>query len=251
MDIQGIDCCFSRSVDETRRITEKRIVGDCLEGIGIVIPHGGIAIVDDREFPKVGDLVICCKTDGALTEYIKQVIRIDNEVIVGTRYKDKSRDFTFKAEFISGVVIKVLDNDRNILWKRESSGQKKAKPTPKILPMSFDEFSAEENTIHLKVWEDDFNGNIDVKTDLKIEHRPLKKCPFCGSVANIRFRKVHRDLLRGFFISCENCGCKTTELYEGYSPSFEGNAAKYWSFTDVLNCVVDKWNTRYEVTAND
>ena len=101
--------------DRRFRITKTR--GDCLEGIGI--PDGGSAIVDHASDIQVGDVVHCTKMPGALNSYIKVVEETGDDVLVGTRYLDSSRDFQFVAGEIYGVVIAFLDNDGNIVWTAE------------------------------------------------------------------------------------------------------------------------------------
>lgn len=89
--------------------TLKSIYGDCLEGAGIIIPHRGMAVVDHTIRPEVGDIVICRKHRAANSAYCKQVKSIGETVVVGTCYLDKSKDFTFEAEAICGVVVQVFD----------------------------------------------------------------------------------------------------------------------------------------------
>ena len=104
----------------TKRI--EKVYGDCLEAVGLVIPDGGIAIVDTTIFPEIGDLVHCKKVRGALSSYIKQVKSIDGSIItVGTAYLDKSRDFQFIAEEVIGVITECYDTFRhNLVYDRRS-----------------------------------------------------------------------------------------------------------------------------------
>lgn len=86
------------------------IEGDCLEAAGLYIPNGGLAVVRKKTKIKVGDIVQCCKTPGAVGTMVKQVKSIDGDSItVGTAYKDASRDYTFVAGEIFGVVTEVFD----------------------------------------------------------------------------------------------------------------------------------------------
>jgi hypothetical protein len=63
---------------------------------------------------KVGDFVHCNKIAGSISSYIKQVKEINGDsVIVGTAYLDSSKDFTFEAAEILGVVTEVYD----AMWK--------------------------------------------------------------------------------------------------------------------------------------
>ncbi len=91
--------------------------GDCLEGIGL--PSVGTLEVDPNLMPVVGDLVRCNKILYGMT-LVKQVIEMtEDKVIVGTRYADSSRDFTFVAGKISGTVTKAFDKFGNIVYERE------------------------------------------------------------------------------------------------------------------------------------
>jgi hypothetical protein len=86
------------------------IYGDCLEKAGLRIPNRGQAIIDCSISPKVGDLVHCDNHLGTIHGFIKQVKEIKDEVIiVGTAYADESRDYTFEASVIYGVVTEVFD----------------------------------------------------------------------------------------------------------------------------------------------
>ena len=87
----------------------KSISGDCLEEAGLRIPHGGRAIIDCSIEPRIGDLVWCDNEFGTVHGFIKQVKEFDGEtVIVGTAYKDKSKDYTFRASEIYGVVTEAF-----------------------------------------------------------------------------------------------------------------------------------------------
>lgn len=86
------------------------IRGQCLENAGLIIPHGAIAIVDCSITPKVGDLVHCDNYLGTCQGFIKQIKELrDDFVIVGTSYVDESRDFTFEAYTIYGVITEAFD----------------------------------------------------------------------------------------------------------------------------------------------
>ena len=86
------------------------IYGDCLEKARLYIPNEGQAIIDCSISPKVGDLVYCDNSFGTIHGFIKQVKEIkDDVIIVGTAYADESRDFTFEASVIYGVVTEVFD----------------------------------------------------------------------------------------------------------------------------------------------
>ena len=59
--------------------------------------------------PRVGDLVHCDNHIGTIHGFIKQIKEIrDDFVIVGTSYMDESKDFTFEAYTIYGVVTEAF-----------------------------------------------------------------------------------------------------------------------------------------------
>lgn len=83
--------------------------GKCLEKAGLIIPYGGIAIVDCSITPRVGDLVHCDNCFSPVSGFIKQIKEFrDDFVIVGTSYVDESKDFNFEAYTIYGVVTEVF-----------------------------------------------------------------------------------------------------------------------------------------------
>lgn len=92
------------------------ITGACLEGLGI--PNGGIAVVDRDEKPNVFDVVWCDIALGGISGCLKQIIQTGDKPIVHTVYKDRERDFAFCSPKIFGVVLKVMDYDRNVVWER-------------------------------------------------------------------------------------------------------------------------------------
>lgn len=86
-----------------------QIHGECLERVGLKIPYGANAIIDCSITPKVGDLVHCDNEFGTVWGFIKQVKEIRGDtVIVGTAYMDESRDYTFEASVIYGVVTEAF-----------------------------------------------------------------------------------------------------------------------------------------------
>lgn len=98
-------------------IEERKIIGDCLEGIGI--PNGGIAVIDRAAKPNVFDVVWCdTAVGGAINGCLKQIIQTGAKPIVHTVYKDHKRDYAFFPAQIYGVVLKVMDYDRNVVWER-------------------------------------------------------------------------------------------------------------------------------------
>ena len=85
------------------------IRGICLEKAGLIIPHGGIAIIDCSITPQIGDIVHCDNYLGTAQGFIKQIKEFrDDFIIVGTSYMDESKDFTFEAYTIYGVVTEVF-----------------------------------------------------------------------------------------------------------------------------------------------
>lgn len=106
----------------------RRIAGDCLEKAGLEIPHGGYAIIDCSITPKVGDLVFCNNWNGTVHGFIKQVKAFDGDtVIVGTSYVDESKDYTFEASEIYGVVTEVFCK----LWNNQVYCRRADHPTEK------------------------------------------------------------------------------------------------------------------------
>ena len=95
--------------------TLENIYGDCLEKAGLKIPHGGYAIIDCSIAPRIGDLVHCDNEIGTIHGFIKQVKEFRGDtVVVGTAYEDASRDYTFEASTIYGVVTEVFCK----LWRK-------------------------------------------------------------------------------------------------------------------------------------
>ena len=95
-----------RKVPQNKRFHLRPIHGNCLEKLGIRNEGGGYAIIDSNATAKVGDVVFCCKISGQIGGYIKQIKEINGDsIIVGTAYCDESKDFTFEAEELRGVVI--------------------------------------------------------------------------------------------------------------------------------------------------
>lgn len=95
----------------------KSIQGICLEEIGI--PSKGKAVINHTIKPKVGDLVHCnnefCTIDG----FIKQVKSFDGEeMLVGTRYLDHSKNFDFYCFEFYGVVEMIFDMFGDIVYRR-------------------------------------------------------------------------------------------------------------------------------------
>lgn len=97
-------------------ITEQHFSGDCLVGLGI--PSRGIAVIDRKMKPCVFDIVHCNDSACGCGGYLKQIVRTGDRPLVQTCYKDPERDFLFFAREIYGVVIRVLDEDGDVVWER-------------------------------------------------------------------------------------------------------------------------------------
>lgn len=98
------------------KLEEHAYSGNCLEAIGI--PNRGIAIIDRDMKPEVFDVVWCDDTLGSMGGFIKEIVRTGKNPVVRTRYKDPTLNFQFFPPAIFGVVLKVMDVDRNVVWER-------------------------------------------------------------------------------------------------------------------------------------
>lgn len=95
----------------------RSIKGKCLEGVGI--PDGGRAVINHTILPEVGDLVHCNDAWCTINGYIKQVKSFDGEqMVVGTKYLDSSKDFEFYCFEYYGVVEMVFDMFGHIVYRR-------------------------------------------------------------------------------------------------------------------------------------
>ena len=96
----------STNKNPKRRFRLKEIYGDCLERKGIRNIGGGYAVIDCDAEIRIGDVVHCSKCVGACNTMLKEVKAINGDTVtVGTAYADKTRDFTFDAAEIFGVVL--------------------------------------------------------------------------------------------------------------------------------------------------
>ena len=103
----------------------KSIQGICLEEIGI--PSKGKAVINHTIKPKVGDLVWCNNAFCTIGGFIKQVKSFDGEeMLVGTRYLDHSKNFDFYCFEFYGVVEMVFDMSGDIVYRRADNGREKA-----------------------------------------------------------------------------------------------------------------------------
>lgn len=82
------------------------------------IPDSAYITVDRALIPRVGDLVHCARLAGAITTYVKEVREVGDDIIVGTRYLDSDRDYTFAAAELLGTVIIAKDSEGNIVYER-------------------------------------------------------------------------------------------------------------------------------------
>lgn len=100
-----------------QQYTDRRIFGDCLEAEGI--PSSGIVKLEHGTEVHVGDIVHCTKYAGMISSYLKKVLEIKNGlIIVGTAYVNPEKDFSFPAAEILGVAVEVMDDNRNVVWRR-------------------------------------------------------------------------------------------------------------------------------------
>ena len=150
------------------------MTGDCLEGIGI--PNGGIAVVDRDEKPNVFDVVWCDIALGGISGCLKQIIQTGDKPIVRTVYKDRERDFAFCSPKIFGVVLKVMDYDRNVVWERS------------------------EPVEHAPVKYGRWIGTADGYADGELVY-DIWECSECGYDADGADEKPNWNY-------CPNCGCK-------------------------------------------
>lgn len=96
---------ISKNVPEHKRFCLRQIHGNCLERLGVMNEGGGYAIIDCNAQPREGDIVHCSEIPGQINGVLKQVKEINGDsIIVGTAYNDKSKDYTFEAAEIYGVV---------------------------------------------------------------------------------------------------------------------------------------------------
>ena len=91
--------------------------GICLEQIGI--PGSGKAVINRTIKPKVGDIVWCNNSFCTISGFLKQVKYFDGEeMIVTTRYKDYSKNFSFYVFEFYGVVEMIFDNMGDLCYRR-------------------------------------------------------------------------------------------------------------------------------------
>lgn len=99
----------------------KPISGICLEEVGV--PARGQAVINRTIKPKVGDLVWCNKDICTIGGYLKQVVSFENEeMVVTTRYKDHSKNFTFNVFEFYGVVEMIFDVMGGLCYRRTDNG---------------------------------------------------------------------------------------------------------------------------------
>lgn len=97
------------------KIKEIISVGNGLELVGI--PDKSIMFVEETLIPKVGDLVVCRRMSGSLNRYVLQVLKKGRgRIVVGSRYKEQFKNFTFEPAEICAVVIQAIDVNQNIVY---------------------------------------------------------------------------------------------------------------------------------------
>lgn len=120
--------------EPTEKKHEKKlqsIYGECLEGAGLILPRRALVVVDATIRPEIGDFVICRNAPDALNAYCKQVKSLGETVVVGTCYLDETRDYTFEAAVIDGVVTMVFDAVfQTLIWERSNHEKRKADIQP-------------------------------------------------------------------------------------------------------------------------
>ena len=106
-----------------KQLTLRSISGICLEEVGV--PSRGQAVINRTIKPKVGDLVHCNNEFCSLGVFIKQVQSFDGEqMVVGTRYKDHSKNYSFYCFEFYGVVEMIFDNMGNLCYRRTPDERK-------------------------------------------------------------------------------------------------------------------------------
>lgn len=109
--------CLSKR--PTRDYELKQTQGICLEEVGI--PSKGQAVINRTIKPKVGDIVWCNNELCCIGGFLKQVKSFDGEeMVVTTRYKDHSKDFSFYVFEFYGVVEMVFNTMGDICYRREN-----------------------------------------------------------------------------------------------------------------------------------
>lgn len=100
----------------------KSTSGICLEEMGV--PSSGMAVINRTIKPKVGDLVWCNNKFCCIGGYLKQVQSFDGEkMVVTTRYKDHSKNFTFHVFEFYGVVEMVFNTMGDLCYRRANNEQ--------------------------------------------------------------------------------------------------------------------------------
>lgn len=138
---------------DSERYRMHGIYGDCLEKAGICMPKGAIALVDRNAEIEVGDLVICSRVVGQILGFIKQVKEInDDSIIVGTAYRDPSKDFSFEAAEIMGVVKEVYrkDTEKRIYVRPE---QKQKNPNDNEIVRALEDAVSRFEKTGINEWE--------------------------------------------------------------------------------------------------
>lgn len=110
--------CFAKKPKHEYQI--KSTSGNCLEEVGV--PGRGQAVINRTIKPKVGDLVWCNNELCTIGGFLKQVKSFDGEeMIVQTRYKDHSKNYSFYCFEFYGVVELLFDNFGDLCYKRSDN----------------------------------------------------------------------------------------------------------------------------------
>lgn len=113
---------FCKVPQSYRRFSVERFSGECLEKVGI--PSNGFAVFDRGCDIAPGDIVKCLKPNENIQAFMKLVLQVDDgAVTVGTCYKDPSKDFSFVAGEIIGVVACIINDEGHVVWTPEREKQ--------------------------------------------------------------------------------------------------------------------------------
>ena len=152
------------------RIKEIHICGDCLEGIGV--PNGGYAIVDRDAKPRIFDVVWCNNELCTVNGFLKQIVQTGPHPIVRTRYLDRSKDYLFSMKAFYGVVLQIMNEDREVVWER---------PEPVVLvpARKASEVDGRCTNCGCKAEVESFGFNC--TGGVRVNYKPRNFCSNCGS----------------------------------------------------------------------
>ena len=102
-----------------RQIEAYQVIGDCMEARKI--PDKGILFFDLEMRPSIGDVTIC-RLEGCPDPLAKMLYgpsaRVRGTYLVGTCYKDRSRDHTFLVSSVQGIAVACFDETGSLIWRR-------------------------------------------------------------------------------------------------------------------------------------